>query len=71
MENIIFDNMMVHYSGKDYFNKIKSMPIQVGIFNPDFVPDYFLDNTAYAANKFNVYSLMDRIISRTPVFKGQ
>ena len=41
MENIIFDNMMVHYSGKDYFNKIKSMPIQVGIFNPDFVPDYF------------------------------
>lgn len=37
----------------------------------DFVPDYFLDNTAYAANKFNIHSLADRIISRTPVFKGQ
>ena len=37
----------------------------------DFVPDYFLDNTAYAANKFNIHSLADRIISRAPVFKGQ
>ena len=37
----------------------------------DFVPDYFLDNTAYAANKFNIHNLADRIISRTPVFKGQ
>ena len=37
----------------------------------DFVPDYFLDNTAYAANKFNVHRLVDRIISRAPVFKGQ
>ena len=41
MENIIFDNMLIHYSGKGYFNKIKSIPTQIGIFNPDFVPDYF------------------------------
>lgn len=41
MENIIFDNIMIRYSGKGYFNKPSLIAPLGSIVKPDIVLDYF------------------------------
>ena len=41
MENIIFDNIMIHYSGNGYFNKLSLINPFEGVVKPDIVLDYF------------------------------